>query len=111
MLCLPLHRLHYWLAGVSSGSVKDENMRARIVEYQEERADALFVYFMPQVAQALGLSCQRSKPGCCKNDLLERDAADPPAAQSPNASSGSSKLRRKRGLLVIKRSSSLKVSR
>jgi hypothetical protein len=74
MLCLPLHRLHYWLAGLSSGSVKDENMRARVVEYQEECADVLFAYFMPQLAQVLGIKLPTFEARLLQDDLLERDA-------------------------------------
>ncbi|QQX91344.1 hypothetical protein IGS75_01490 [Gluconobacter sphaericus] len=42
---LPLSRLPMWLATIQPSRVPDEAIRARIIEFQNEAADALFQHF------------------------------------------------------------------
>jgi hypothetical protein len=80
MLCLALKRLHYWLAGISSGSIKDETMRQRVIEYQEECADYLFACFMPEAAAAMGITLPAiSRPQLVQDDFIDRMVAPPVA--------------------------------
>ncbi|EJN17226.1 P22_AR-like protein [Pseudomonas sp. GM79] len=43
--CLPLRKLAGWLSTVQTGRVKDERVRNKIVEYQNECDDALWKYW------------------------------------------------------------------
>ena len=72
MFCLPLNRIHYWLAGVDSSRIKDEDMKRRVIEYQEECADVLFAYFMPVYAQALGIKLPIQQARVLHEDLFDR---------------------------------------
>jgi hypothetical protein len=72
MACLPLNRLHFWLAGVESGRIKGDDIRARVIEFQEECADALFVYFMPEYAAAIGVKLPTLEARLLHDDLFDR---------------------------------------
>lgn len=42
---LPLNRLNFWLATIQPNKIPDQEIRARVIEYQIECADALFAHF------------------------------------------------------------------
>ena len=42
---LPLNRLHFWLATIQPNKIKDAELRARVILFQTEAADALFNHF------------------------------------------------------------------
>ena len=48
-LCLPLSKLNGWLFGVDVNRVREE-IKPRLMQYQEECFDVLFRHFMPQQA-------------------------------------------------------------
>ncbi|MDF3864200.1 phage antirepressor N-terminal domain-containing protein [Pseudomonas denitrificans (nom. rej.)] len=45
VVCLPLRKLAGWLATVQASRVKDEVVKRRVIEYQEECDDALWQYW------------------------------------------------------------------
>lgn len=47
--CLPLNRLHFWLATLQPNMIPDPDTRARVLRYQEECADVLFEHFFGKV--------------------------------------------------------------
>ena len=49
-LCLPLSKLNGWLFGVDANRVREE-IKPRLIQYQEECFDVLFRHFMPQPAE------------------------------------------------------------
>lgn len=72
MLCLPLQRIHYWLAGIDSSRIKDTAMRDRVIAYQEECADVLCAYFMPGYAKAAGVQLATLEVRLLHDDLFDR---------------------------------------
>ncbi|RQP04842.1 MAG: hypothetical protein D1H97_16105 [Paracoccus sp. BP8] len=42
---LPLNRIHFWLATIQPNKIKDDAIRARVILFQTEAADALFNHF------------------------------------------------------------------
>jgi hypothetical protein len=48
---LPLSRLNFWLATVHPNRVTDPDVRAKIVEYQTECAEALYQHFFAKAAK------------------------------------------------------------
>jgi hypothetical protein len=71
MVCLPLQRIHLWLATIDSTRIKDRDTRHRVVEYQKECADVLFAYFMPGYAKVLGIRLPTFKTQVLQNDLFD----------------------------------------
>lgn len=49
MVCIPLSKLNGWLFGVDVNRVREE-IKPRLIQYQEECFDVLFRHFMPQPA-------------------------------------------------------------
>lgn len=45
MTALPLNRIHFWLATIQPNKIKDDAIRARVILFQTEAADALFNHF------------------------------------------------------------------
>lgn len=45
MSALPLNRIHFWLATIQPNKIKDPAIRARVILFQTEAADALFNHF------------------------------------------------------------------
>ena len=50
MVCLPLSKLNGWLFGVDVNRVREE-IKPRLIQYQEECSDVLFRHFMPAPAE------------------------------------------------------------
>lgn len=48
---LPLNRIHFWMATISTLRIADPEIRARIQVYQEECADVLYQHFSKTAAQ------------------------------------------------------------
>jgi hypothetical protein len=80
MVCLPLHRVNYWLAGIDSSRIKDDDIRNLVIEYQEECADALFAHFMPEYAAAIGTKLPALETRLLSEDLFDRE---PPRFDAP----------------------------
>jgi hypothetical protein len=76
LVCLPLNRLHFWLAGIESSRIKDDAIRSCVIEYQEECADALFAYFMPGYAALIGVKLPTLEARLLHEDLFDRDDAE-----------------------------------
>lgn len=53
MTALPLNRLNFWLATIQPDRVPDEAVRAKVIAYQTECADALFDHFFGHSADVL----------------------------------------------------------
>lgn len=49
---LPLNRLNFWLATVHPNRVSDDAVRAKVIEYQNECADALYQHFFTKTSRA-----------------------------------------------------------
>lgn len=49
---LPLNRLNFWLATVHPNRVTDPAIRAKVIEYQEECAEALYQHFFAKAQRA-----------------------------------------------------------
>lgn len=80
MFCMLLQRLNLWLASVNPNRThKPESL----ILYQEEAADVLFAYFMPEVAQALGIKLPTLQARLVQDDLFDR--APVPAQPDPPA--------------------------
>ena len=45
MTALPLNRLNFWLATIQPSRVPGDDVRAKVIAYQEECADVLFAHF------------------------------------------------------------------
>jgi len=80
MMCLPLHRLHFWLARIESGRIKNDDVRTEVVAFQEECADALFAHFMPEFAATLGIDTPTIDVRLLSEDLFDRE---PPRLEAP----------------------------
>lgn len=63
MISVPLNRLNFWLATIHPNRIKDKDIRARVIEYQTECADALFEYFF---GKAMGGPLDRQTNGMTK---------------------------------------------
>lgn len=50
MVFLPLTKLNFWLATIHPNKIKDADVRAKVIEYQEECADVLFAHFFAKAA-------------------------------------------------------------
>lgn len=50
MLCMPLRKLPGWLSGIEAGKVKNEETRAKVVDYQNECDDVLWQYWNDGIA-------------------------------------------------------------
>jgi len=51
-LFMPLARINFWLATVNPKQIKNEAVRARVIEYQTEAADVLFNHFFGRAIAA-----------------------------------------------------------
>lgn len=58
---LPLTRVNFWLATVQPGRIHNEDVKARVIEYQRECADVLFEHFFAKAGGELpvGLDAKR----------------------------------------------------
>lgn len=52
MTAIPLTRLNFWLATIQPRKVKKADVRAKVITYQEEAADALFAHFFAKAAKS-----------------------------------------------------------
>ena len=75
MICLPLTKLNGWLFGVDVNRVREE-IKPRLIQYQEECFDVLFRHFMPQPAAAAPVPALARPPKLSRDDLsfTRRDA-------------------------------------
>lgn len=73
MLCILLRRLNFWLATVHPNRTTNAD---RLDFYQEEAADVLFAYFMPQFSQAMGIKLPTLQGRLLQDDLLDRAPAE-----------------------------------
>lgn len=77
MLCVPLRRVNYWLAGIDTSRLKNAAMRDRVIEYQTECADVLCAHFMPEYAKAAGIRIAPFEARLLHDDLFARAEAPP----------------------------------
>lgn len=71
MTCLPLRKLPGWLNTVSPGKIKNPEVRARVIQYQNECDDALWAYWNEGIA-INPRAAYSVNPG----DVLTKDEAD-----------------------------------
>ncbi|MFP5515618.1 MAG: phage antirepressor N-terminal domain-containing protein [Alphaproteobacteria bacterium] len=50
-LCIPLSKLNFWLATIHPNKIRDEAIRAKVIEYQEECAEVLYQHFFAKAAK------------------------------------------------------------
>ena len=67
-LCLPLTKLNGWLFGVDVNRVREE-IKPRLIQYQEECFDVLFRHFMPQPAASAPAPALARPPKRSRKDL------------------------------------------
>lgn len=53
MVALPLSRLNFWMATIHTNKIEDADLRAKVIEYQEECADVLFAHFFAKAGGEL----------------------------------------------------------
>lgn len=51
MVFLPLSKLNFWLATIHPNKIKDVDTRSKVIEYQEECAEALYQHFFAKAAK------------------------------------------------------------
>lgn len=71
MTCAPLRKLPGWMSSVEVGKVKNLEVRARVVQYQDECDDALWQYWNEGIAVN-----PRALYSVGPNDVLTRDEAE-----------------------------------
>jgi hypothetical protein len=54
-VALPLNRVNYWLATIHTNRIPNAEIRAKVLDYQRECADALFAHFFGQLVQMSAL--------------------------------------------------------
>lgn len=67
MIFLPLNRLSFWLATIQPSRIKDEAIRALVIEYQTECADVLFDRFFGKALSHAGVPDVRTVGGVMKS--------------------------------------------